>query len=178
MKAMEPTGQPSPQETLCLAGSYSEKDLRAFAAFLAGRVAGSKFWALGVFVLMPLLWSGNIRTTWPRMLPIAIVLIGFLLLLRFVILPNRLYKSATKLPGVFAPRHITIDSSEVHNTSEAGGHTFRLEEVREVISTPDYLFIMVAPKQGILIPRVWMKDENQVTEVTRRLLSRRIESTR
>jgi len=178
MKPMEQTGPPSPQGTWCLTGTYTEKDLRAFAAFLAGRVASSKLWALGMFMLLPLLWSENIRTSWPRMLPIAIVLIGFLLLLRFVILPNKLYKSASRLPGVFDPRRIAIDASEVHNTSEAGGHTFRLEDVREVIATPEYLFVMVAAKQGIPIPKAWMKDENQIARVTRHLLSRRIESPR
>ena len=90
-------------DTWCLEGTYTEKDLRTFAAFLAGRVAGSKIWALGAFVLLPLLWSGNIRTSWPLMAPIAVVLIGFILLLRFVILPNKLYKAAIKLPGVDEP---------------------------------------------------------------------------
>jgi hypothetical protein len=173
---MEQTDPPSPQQSWCLEGAYTEQDLRAFAAFLAGRVAGSKIWALGVFVLMPLLWSGNILTSWPQMVPIGVVLIGFILLLRFVIIPNKLYRSALKLPGVFDPRRIAIDASEVHNTSEAGGHTFRLEDIQEVVTTPEYLFVMVAPKQGIPIPRAWIKDENQVVEVTRRLLSRRIES--
>lgn len=174
MKAMEQTGRRSPQETCCLTGTYTEKDLRAFAAFLAGRVASSKLWALGMFMLLPLLWSENIRTSWPWMIPIAIVLIGFLVLLRFVILPNKLYKSATRLPGVFDPRRITIDATEVHNTSEAGSHTFHLENVREVISTPDHLFIMVAAKQGLLIPRTWIGDEERVQRVAAKLLSRQI----
>ena len=174
MKAMEPTGLSSPQETWCLEGAYTEKDLRAFAAFLAGRVAGSKIWALGVFVLMPLLWSGNIRTSWPRMAPIGVVLIAFILLLRFVILPNKLYRATLKLPGVFDPRRITIDASEVHNTSEAGGHTFRLEDVQEVILAPEHLFIMVAAKQGIPIPRQWVGDDDRVTRLKEKLLSRSV----
>ena len=171
---MEQTGLPPHSETWCLEGTYTEKDLRAFAAFLAGRVAGSKIWALGTFVLMPLLWSGNIRTSWPLMAPIGVVLIGFIVLLRFVILPNKLYKAAIKLPGVFDPRRITIDDSEVHNTSEAGGHTFRLEDVREVITTPDYLFVMVTAKQGIPIPETWIGDAVRIQKLSARLLSRRI----
>jgi hypothetical protein len=174
MKAMEPTGLPPHQETWCLEGTYTEKDLRAFAAFLARRVAGSKIWALGTFVLLPLLWSGNIRTTWPRMVPIAVLLIGFILLLRFVILPNKLYRAAIKLPGVFDPRRISIDEGEVHNTSDAGGHTFRLEDVREVIGTPEYLFVMVAPKQGIPIPCTWIGDIERVSKLREKLLSRSI----
>ena len=172
MKAMEQIKLPPQQETWCLEGTYTEKDLRAFAAFLAKRVAGSKIWALGVFVLLPLLWSENIRTSWPLMLPIAVVLIGFIVLLRFVILPNKLYKSATKLPGVFEPRRITIDAQEVGNTAESGGHTFRLEDIQEVITVPGYLFVMVAPKQGIPIPTTWIGEEERVQRVVAKLGSR------
>lgn len=174
MKAMEQTGLPPRPDTWCLEGTYTEQDLKAFAAFLAGRVAGSKLWALGVFILMPLLWSGNIRTAWPRMAPIAVVLIGFMVLLRFVILPRKLYKAAIKLPGVFDPRRITIDTGEVHNTSDAGGHTFRLEDVQEAISGPGHLFVMVAAKQGIPIPKSWIGDEAHVSALRAKLLSRSI----
>ena len=174
MKAMEQTGLPPHPQAWCLQGTYTEQDLRAFAAFLAGRVAGSKLWALGLFVLLPLLWSGNIRTSWPRMAPIAVVLIGFIVLLRFVLLPSKLYKAAIKLPGVFDPRRITIHAGEVQNTSEAGGHTFRLEDVRAVVTTPEYLFVMVAAKQGIPIPRAWIGDEECVSKLRVELLSRSI----
>jgi hypothetical protein len=169
---MEPIRLTPPQQTWCLEGTYSAKDLRAFAAFLAGRVATSKVWALGLFVLMPLLWSGNLRTSWPWMVPIAVVLIGFILLLRFVILPNKLYRAAIKLPGAFEARRITIDASEVQNTSDAGGHTFRLEAVQEVVITPEHLFVLVADKQGIPIPLAWIGDVERVSRLRERLLSR------
>jgi hypothetical protein len=174
MEAMEQNSSLPQQEPWSLEGTYTEQDLRAFAAFLAGRVAGSKLWTLGAFVLLPLLWSGNIRTTWPRMAPIAVLLIAFMVMLRFVVLPNKLYKAAVKLPGVFAPRRITIDATEVHNCSEAGGHTFRLEEIREVITTPEYLFVMVAAKQGIPIPKPWIGGDERASKLREKLLSRSI----
>jgi hypothetical protein len=174
MKDMEQTEHASHQETWCLEGTYTEKDLRTFAAFLAKRVAGSKIWALGVFVLMPLVWSGKMRTSWQLMFPLAVVLIGFIFLMRFVILPNKLYRAAIKLPGVFEPRRITMDDQQVSNTSASGGHTFRLENIQEVIETPDHLFVMVAPKQGIPIPKTWMGGEGRVKDVIARLMSRRI----
>jgi hypothetical protein len=175
MKAMEQSGLPSQQESWRLEGTYTEQDLRAFAAFLSSRVAGSKLWALAVFMILPLLWAGNIRTTWPLMAPLAVVLIGFILLLRFVLLPNKLYRAALKLPGVFKPRCITIDEGEVCNTSEAGGHTFPLESVREVVAAQDHLFVMVAAKQGLPIPRAWIGDADRTARLREKLLSRAIE---
>lgn len=163
-----------PPGTWCLDGRYTEQDLRTFAAFLAKRVAGSKLWALGVFILMPLLWSGNLRHSWPLLAPVALVLIAFILLLRFVILPGKLYRASLKLPGVFAPRRITIDANEVANTSEAGGFTIPLEAVKEVVAGPGHLFVMVAPKQGFVIPRAWLGDGAQEREITARLLSKQI----
>lgn len=174
MKAMEQTGRPPLQETWCLEGAYTGKDLRAFAAFLAGRVAGSKLWALGVFVLLPLYWYGNFRNSWPLLVPIAVALVGFMVLLRYMILPGKLYGSAAKLPGVFEPRRITIDAEDVHNISSAGSHHFRLQDVREVVTAPDHLFVMVAAKQGIPIPKAWIGDEARVEALVQRLLSRRI----
>jgi hypothetical protein len=171
MKVMEPTAS---LETTRLEGTYTEKDLRIFAAFLARRVAGAKIWTLGVVMLLPVYWSGDFRKSWPLMIPIALVIIGFVVLLRFVILPKKLYKSAAQLPGVFEPRCIAIDVHEVSNTSESGGHTFRLEDVQEVITTPEYLFVMVAPKQGIPIPIAWVGDAERVSRLTGRLLSRKI----
>lgn len=163
---------PAP-EVLALEGTYTEKDIRAFSAFLARRVAGTKLWALGLFFLMPLVWTGNFRQTWPVLAPVALVLIGFTFLLRFVILPNRLYKAAIKLPGIFEPRRITIDAFEVDNRSAAGGHTFRLETVKEVVETQDHLFVMVAPKQGIPIPKAWLSAALSQVQLTERLLSAR-----
>lgn len=174
---MEDMDRTSSPETWCLEGTYSEKDLRAFAAFLAGRVAGSKFWALGAFVLMPLWWSGDIRRTWPIAVPVGILLVGFLFLLRFAILPNRLYKSAIRLPGVFEPRCIVIDQRELQNRSEAGGHTLLLADVREVIATPDHLFVMATAKQGIPIPRTWIGDDERTSRLTAHLLAGRTPST-
>jgi hypothetical protein len=166
---------PAPQpETFQLEGTYSEKDIRSFSAFLAKRVAGTKLWALGIFILLPLFYSGNLRQTWPLMAPIGLVLIGFIFLLRFVILPNKLYKAATRLPGIFDPRCIILDTSEVDNRSEAGGHRFRLEDVKEVVETPDYLFVMVTPKQGIPIPKAWLGGKQTQGAVVERLLSRRV----
>jgi hypothetical protein len=171
---METMDQNRTPETWCLEGTYSEQDLRAFAAFLARRVAGSSLWALGVFVLMPLLWSGDIRRSWPLMVPIALVLVGFILLLRFILLPSKLYKSATKLPGVFEPRQITIDAEDVHNVSSAGSHHLRLQDVQEVVTAPAHLFVMVAQKQGMPIPKAWIGDETQVGALVRHLQSRRL----
>jgi len=175
MEGMDQTCTPG---TCCLEGTYTESDLRAFATFLASRVAGSKLWALGVFMLMPLFWSGDIRSTWPITVPIAVVLAGFILLLRFVLLPSKLYKAAIKLPGVFEPRRIVIDSETLQNRSEAGGHVLRLEDVKEVVTTPDHLFVMVGSKQGIPIPRTWIGDSGQVAQVTASLLARKIPSPR
>jgi hypothetical protein len=174
MRQDEVMPQTSTPDTWTLEGAYAEKDLRAFAAFLAGRVAGTKLWALGVFMLLPLYWWGNFRHSWPWLVPIALVIIGFVILLRFRILPDRLYHSAVQLPGVFAPRRITIDAQQVANASEAGGHTFHLEDVQEVITTPEHLFVMVTPKQGIPIPISWIGDLDRVSLLRERLLSRRI----
>mgnify|MGYP002153768968 CR=1 FL=1 len=166
---------PAPElETFQLKGAYTEKDIRTFSAFLAKRVAGTKLWALGFFILLPLFYAGNLRQTWPLMAPIGLVLIGFIFLLRFVILPNKLYASATRLPGIFDPRCITLDAFEVDNRSEAGGHRFRLEDVKEVVETPEHLFVMVAPKQGIPIPKAWLGDELRPGVIVERLLSRRM----
>ncbi len=155
-----------------LEGTYTEKDLRAFAAFLAGRVAGTKIWALGVFILMPLLWGGNIRHNWPLMVPMAVILVGFIFMLRYVILPNKLYKATIKLPGVFLPRRITVDEREVSSTSEAGGYTIGVEQIKEVITVQDYLYLMVTPKQGMPIPKEWIGGEDRVRDLTQLLLSR------
>lgn len=158
MKGMEKTGPALHQETWSLEGTYTEQDLRVFAAFLAKRVAGSRIWALGLFMALPLLWIGPFRTSWPFVVPGLAAVAGFLLLLRFVILPARLYKAASRLPGVFAPRRIAIDDEEVRNISAAGGHTFRLADIQEVVPAPGHLFVMVRPKQGIPIPRAWVGD--------------------
>lgn len=174
MKTMEQTGRPPLQETWCLEGTYTEQDLRTFAAFLAGRVAGSKIWALGIFVLLPLYWSGDFRSSWRLLVPIAAALVGFMVLLRLVILPRKLYGSAARLPGVFEPRQITIDAEDVHNVSSAGSHHFRLQDVQEVVAAPDHLFVMVAQKQGIPIPKAWIGDEAQVGALVQQLQSRRI----
>lgn len=164
---------PAPEpEPLLLKGAYTEQDLRAFSAFLASRVAGTKLWALAAFMLMPLVWSGDIRHTWPLALPVGLALLGFVFLLRFRILPARLYKAAVALPGVFDPRVITIDASQVRNASEAGSHTFLLERVQEVVPTPEYLFVMIAPKQGVPIPRTWIGSEARTADLVQRLLSR------
>jgi hypothetical protein len=173
MMTMEPTGPSSHQETWCLEGTLTEKDLRAFAAFLAGRVAGSRIWTLGVLVLLPLLWSGNLRAAWPLMIPVAAALMGFMLFLRFRILPGRLYKAAAALPGVFESRRITIDDQEVRNVSDSGGHTFRLEDIQEVIAAPEHLFVMVKPKQGIPIPKAWIGGEERLSRLASHLMSRR-----
>jgi hypothetical protein len=173
---MELTDLPHPTEpeTLVLEGTYTETDIRTFSAFLAKRVAGTKLWALGIFMLLPLVYAGNFRQSWPVLAPVGLLLIGFVFLLRFVILPNKLYTSAARLPGVFDPRRITLDAFEVDNRSEAGGHRFRLEEVTEVVETPDYLFVMVAPKQGIPIPKAWPGVGPLQGKLIERLLSRRI----
>ena len=160
-------------ETLLLEGTYTEQDLRAFSAFLANRTAGAKLWTLAAFMLMPLFWTGNLRQTWPLVLPVGLVLLGFIFLLRFRILPARLYKAAVKLPGVFDPRVITIDAHQVRNASEAGSHTFLLQQVQEVVSTPEHLFVMVAPRQGVPIPRSWIGGEARTAALVQRLLSRR-----
>jgi hypothetical protein len=173
---MEDLDQRPSSPAWCLEGTYSEQDLRAFAAFLAGRVAGSKFWTLGFLALMPLWWSGDIRQTWPYVAPIGVLIIGFLLLLRFVLLPRRLYRKAIQLPGVFEPRRILIDAQELQNTSEAGGHTLPLERIQEVITTPDHLYVLVAPKQGVPIPRAWLKEGQRAEALIQRLLSRRLSS--
>ncbi|HWQ11140.1 MAG TPA: YcxB family protein, partial [Holophaga sp.] len=152
---------------------YTEQDIRTFSAFLAGRVAGTRLWAIAVLMLMPLFWNGNIRHTWPLMVPVGLILLGFVFLLRFKVLPAKLYKAAVKLPGVFDPRTITIDGNEVRNASDAGSHTFRLQDIQEVVATPDYLFVMVKPKQGIPIPRMWLGDDRRATQVAHRLQPRR-----
>lgn len=170
---MEQTGLAPHQETWCLEGAYTEKDLRTFAAFLAGRVAGFRIWALGVFALLPLLWSGNLRASWPLMIPVAIAMVGCMLFLRFRLLPRKLYKAAAALPGVFEPRRITIDGQEVRNISDSGGHTFRLEDIQEVIAAQEHLFVMVKPKQGIPIPKAWIGGEERLSRLASHLLSRR-----
>jgi hypothetical protein len=175
---MEVMDQTQATGTWCLEGTYTERDLRTFAAFLAGRVAGAKLWTLGLILLLPVYWSGEVREAWPFMAAVALVIIGFIVLLRFVVLPSKLYKAATKLPGVFEPRRILIDAEGVANTSAAGGLSFRLEDVQEVVAAPDHLFVMVAPKQGIPIPRAWLGSETQAAAVTRWLLSRRPDSNR
>lgn len=170
MEAMDQTQAPG---TWYLEGTYTERDLRAFAAFLARRVAGAKLWTLGLIMLLPIYWSGDIHQSWPFMAAMGLLIIGFVVLLRFVVIPGKLYKAATKLPGVFESRRITIDAEGVANASAAGGHSFRLEDVLEVVAAPDHLFVMVAPQKGIPIPRAWMSGEAQAAAVTRRLLSRR-----
>ena len=160
-------------ETLLLEGTYTEHDIRTFSAFLAGRVAGTRLWAIAVLMLMPLFWNGNIRHTWPLMVPVGLILLGCVCLLRFKVLPAKLYKAAVKLPGVFDPRTITIDAHQVQNASAAGSHTFRLQNIQEVVSTADYHFVMVAPKQGIPIPRAWIHDEIQERKVLVRIVPRR-----
>jgi hypothetical protein len=171
MKDMEPTSIPA---TWTLEGTYSEQDLRTFASFLANRVAGVKLWTLGLIMLLPVYWYGDIRKSWHVMVPVALVIIGFVVLFRFVILPNKLYRAAIKLPGVFEPRTVTIDAEQVSNQSASGGHTFRLDDIKEVIAAPEHLFVMVTPKQGIPIPRTWVGDEARVSQLTRKLLSKRI----
>lgn len=167
--------RPPEPETFTLEGAYTEGDIQAFSAFLAKRVAGTKLWALGLFMLLPLVYAGNFRQSWPVLTPVGLVLIGFVFLLRFVILPRKLYTAATRLPGVFDPRRLTIDATQVDNRSDAGGHTFRLEDVKEVVTTPDHLFVMVTPKQGIPIPRSWVGGEDRERALVVRLLSRRVE---
>ena len=169
---------PAGTETVTLEGTYAPKDLRAFAALLARRVAGTKLWALAAFILMPLYWAGNLRKTWPLMVPVAIVLLGFVLLLRFVILPAKLYKAAIRLPGVFDPRRITLDGERLVSASDAGRLTVRLEDVQEVVAAADHLFVMVTPKQGVPIPKAWIGGPDRVERLTRQLLARKPELKR
>lgn len=171
---MEPSGNPHPAqpEPIVLEGAYTEQDIRLFSAFLAKRVAGTKLWALGIFMLLPLVYAGNFRQAWPVLAPVGLILVGFVFALRFVILPRKLYKAATRLPGVFDARRITIDAAQVDNRSESGGHTFRLEDVKEVLETPGHLFVMVAPKQGIPIPRAWIGGDERRQALIEHLRSR------
>lgn len=166
--------RPTEPETLVLEGAYAERDIRIFSAFLAKRVAGTKLWALGVFMLLPLVYAGNFRQAWPVLVPVGLALVAFVFVLRFVILPRKLYLAATRLPGVFEARRITVDATQVDNRSASGGHTFRLEDVKEVVETPEHLFVMVAPKQGIPIPRAWIGDRERDRTLVDRLLSRRL----
>lgn len=163
---------PAQLEPIVLEGAYSEQDIRLFSAFLAKRVAGTKLWALGIFMLLPLVYAGNFRQAWPVLVPVGLALVGFVFVLRFVILPRKLYTAATRLPGVFETRRITIDTMQVDNRSESGGHTFQLEDIKEIVESPGHLFVMVAPKQGIPIPRAWIGDEARERELIERLQSR------
>ncbi len=171
MTDMDKTPSPRDPETeaYCLEGSYTPKDLKAFSTLLAARTAGSRIWVLGALGLAMLL---GLDRSAVKAAPAAILLVAFFLLLRYKIMPGRFYKTASELPGAFEPRRILIDSEGVRNLSGRSEITFSLEQIQEVIATPDHLYIMIHPKQGVPIPKAWIGSESRVDTLTRTLLSR------
>lgn len=160
------------QQNYRFQGRYTEADLDALAQFTVSQLLDQRIGRATMSAMTLLAIGALLSRSWLVAVVGLLVVLGISVLVRYVILPQRLLRHARQIPGLSENRVISVDRKEIRHQAEGLEQAFPREAIRRLELHKTHLFILFKPRGCLMLPLAWIQAPMSIDHVVKFLVLR------
>ncbi len=162
----------SSQTEFAFQGRYTASDVDALARFTVAQLLDRKIGQITLYATVLLAIGAALLRSWPVALGGFLLLLGGAALVRYKLLPERLVKHASQLPGLLGDRSFAVDGLGLHHHWEEQSQIFPREVIRRLVLRKAHLFILLKPRGCLMLPLAWIHHPDTLEQVVQAIVQR------